>query len=660
MKIGGVDPAVLRELSGIYKPFVKAVKELISNAYDADSETVHIEISQDFNTIVISDDGVGMTPADIRSDFTRIGGSYARHERGEITKKGRQRIGSKGIGFVAPARYCCKMQVVSSTVGRQKETFSIPVCERTDLRPLLNIRVSPDIFRSRVRITKVTPAEDSNPIEENRYHVCERGLLLISDAEEFSEHTHLTVECEVDWGHFETIATIDFDYLLGLENRRDLEQITDFCDMHVELLPENDHRIEESYTRISLLQLKEFVRQDLKTNKRPGFVRNVVSKDGLSRFVWELSRCVPVQYEQVPGIDEHFGGSVLHPTNFQFISEITFTGGHFNRHELRRPVWNMCGRTKLALNDDLCYIVDINEAGLVASGFVIGLPETIYPAEYRGISIRVRNVQIGAPSFQGLEDVLSGSAKGFLSQITGEINIVKGLDAIDAINPGRESFYGENPQYKALRRILVGEGESAGGLVGKIVQALQNRSRVATAVRDVFRKAEERRRILENLSSGILHFATSTEHSDGLNGFFSTVSQSSNGLSQVKDIDLNPTHRIGGFSVEQGDAQGGYNIDFDGRKVYLDTSRITWSWRIRVLSDYYDVSNKDGGAGYPICEVDTINKRIYVNWSHPIRSQMDEKSFLKSAIAWKIALHASMGNGDRMLNLGLGLLSYKD
>ena len=38
MRLGGIDPSILRELSGVYKPFVKAFKELISNAFDADAD----------------------------------------------------------------------------------------------------------------------------------------------------------------------------------------------------------------------------------------------------------------------------------------------------------------------------------------------------------------------------------------------------------------------------------------------------------------------------------------------------------------------------------------------------------------------------------------------------------------------------------------------
>src|SRR6187200_1061214 len=105
MRLGGVDPSILRELSGVYKPFIKAFKELISNAFDADSEHVRVEFADDFSAVSVIDDGNGMTPFEFRNDFTRIGGG-ARRWSGERTLQGRSRIGSKGIGFLALARYC--------------------------------------------------------------------------------------------------------------------------------------------------------------------------------------------------------------------------------------------------------------------------------------------------------------------------------------------------------------------------------------------------------------------------------------------------------------------------------------------------------------------------------------------------------------------------
>src|SRR5437660_10695056 len=112
MRLGGIDPSILRELSGGYKPFVKAFKELISNAFDADAESVRVVFADDFSNVTVADDGQGMTPFEFRNDFARIGGG-SRRWAGDRTRKGRLRIGSKGIGFLALARYCDRLKVES-------------------------------------------------------------------------------------------------------------------------------------------------------------------------------------------------------------------------------------------------------------------------------------------------------------------------------------------------------------------------------------------------------------------------------------------------------------------------------------------------------------------------------------------------------------------
>src|SRR5437870_9997063 len=119
MRLGGIDPSILRELSGVYKPFVKAFKELVSNAFDADAEVVRVVFADDFSSATVTDDGQGMTPWDFRNDFTRIGGG-SRRWAGDRTRKGRLRIGSKGIGFLALARYCDRL-IVESRADRVLE-----------------------------------------------------------------------------------------------------------------------------------------------------------------------------------------------------------------------------------------------------------------------------------------------------------------------------------------------------------------------------------------------------------------------------------------------------------------------------------------------------------------------------------------------------------
>ena len=124
VRLGGIDPSILRELSGVYKPFVKALKELVSNAFDADADHVQITIADDFSSVTVIDDGEGIAPFEFRNDFTRIGGG-SRRWLGERTRKSHLRIGSKGIGFLALARYCGRVEVESAGSRTFRCTFEV-------------------------------------------------------------------------------------------------------------------------------------------------------------------------------------------------------------------------------------------------------------------------------------------------------------------------------------------------------------------------------------------------------------------------------------------------------------------------------------------------------------------------------------------------------
>src|SRR5580658_502606 len=149
MRLGGIDPSILRELSGVYKPFVKAFKELISNAFDADAEVVRVFFADDFSSVTVTDDGQGMTIFEFRNDFARIGGG-SRRWAGDRTRKGRARIGSKGIGFLAMARYCDRL-IVESGANRAFQTqATLPQTPGTfDLQPFLGIPIPIEILKPR-------------------------------------------------------------------------------------------------------------------------------------------------------------------------------------------------------------------------------------------------------------------------------------------------------------------------------------------------------------------------------------------------------------------------------------------------------------------------------------------------------------------------------
>src|SRR3989475_143695 len=158
MRLSGVDPSIIRELSGIYKPFVKAFKELISNAYDADATTITVVVARDFSFIEIHDNGLGLTPIEFHRDFARLGGSTAWLNDGR-SPGGRPRIGYKGIGFLAVARYCGRMEIESATKRAHEDRVVVRGRRRSvDLAEILEPLVRVKLTRPRLSVRGVSVA----------------------------------------------------------------------------------------------------------------------------------------------------------------------------------------------------------------------------------------------------------------------------------------------------------------------------------------------------------------------------------------------------------------------------------------------------------------------------------------------------------------------
>jgi Histidine kinase-, DNA gyrase B-, and HSP90-like ATPase len=103
---------ILNELStGTYVSYTRALKELLSNAWDALATKVQIKISPDLNEITILDDGVGMSEDDIRKRFLRIGGSS--RVKGAV-RNNRRLIGHKGIGALSVIPICREVRVLTT------------------------------------------------------------------------------------------------------------------------------------------------------------------------------------------------------------------------------------------------------------------------------------------------------------------------------------------------------------------------------------------------------------------------------------------------------------------------------------------------------------------------------------------------------------------
>jgi hypothetical protein len=104
-----------------------AVVELVKNAYDADANSVKIEIES--ANIEISDDGEGMDKSDILEGWLTIGSSFKKQHLS--TKKGRRVLGEKGLGRLAILRLGKKITIF--TQKKDQPCFRI-IIDWADIR----------------------------------------------------------------------------------------------------------------------------------------------------------------------------------------------------------------------------------------------------------------------------------------------------------------------------------------------------------------------------------------------------------------------------------------------------------------------------------------------------------------------------------------------
>ena len=102
----------------LYRSFITVLGEAISNAWDADATNVRIYLDTGKNTMVIRDDGQGMTEDDFQDKFLKIGYSKRKDGKRSPTKK-RPFIGRKGIGKLALLSCAERITAVSKVLRGQ-------------------------------------------------------------------------------------------------------------------------------------------------------------------------------------------------------------------------------------------------------------------------------------------------------------------------------------------------------------------------------------------------------------------------------------------------------------------------------------------------------------------------------------------------------------
>ena len=108
--------------TGIYRSAANALKEIVSNSFDAGATEVMINTDYpSFSTISCFDDGPGISPEELKTILGYIGGSNKRLNK-DVGAYGRPIVGKIGIGILAMSQISKQFVIISSQEG---ETYRI-------------------------------------------------------------------------------------------------------------------------------------------------------------------------------------------------------------------------------------------------------------------------------------------------------------------------------------------------------------------------------------------------------------------------------------------------------------------------------------------------------------------------------------------------------
>ncbi|UPT38913.1 ATP-binding protein [Pseudomonas amygdali] len=490
---------IARVTDGIYRQPASAIRELISNAYDADATRVIVKTDAPrFDKITVEDNGHGMSPQILAHLLMHIGGSAKRNENGKamgvtdsndsnLSPNGRQLIGKIGIGLFSVAQLTYTFQIITKTKGDDHRTIATVSLkqysddhtegEKPDYESgLVNIwrekatdigahgtsivltkirHQAKDTLRSREvwsiveRNEELTEHDEKQSIEPPKYHigqVTSQSDILRKDGDNFSS---------IPWGvsdsppdAFRKLVECVWDEASSSNPNPQLERMFDY---YLRMVWQISLALPIPYVAGHLFDLPQNNALELfeLSNIPKGSAKQITQEKGkLVRDALDL-KDVSVQDE----FDVYFDDLMLS-------RPLKFTGLPTTSHALKKPLvfLGKCTEKFEKISKSL-------SGGTLSFEAYLFWSPRIAPTEHQGSLIRIHGASgtLFDPTFMRYQV----SELTRLRQITCEIFITKGLDS--ALNIDRESFNNAHPHavfitkwlHSALRQLATAQKKMA-------------------------------------------------------------------------------------------------------------------------------------------------------------------------------------------------------
>ncbi|WP_322548052.1 ATP-binding protein [Stenotrophomonas geniculata] len=493
------DRVIARVTDGIYREPASALRELISNAWDADATQVTILTDAPrFGRVYVRDDGNGMSFETLSHLIKNIGGSAKRSAKGEglgvtggdVDKSpgGRQLIGKIGIGLFSISQLARRFRIVTKVKGQDYRLIAeISLRTYTEDGTELDHASAEgdDNYISGVVEVVSQPAEDVDShgtdliLEDVKPRV--RDLLRDSDrwAKVFERERAISVGDKETANAIRVQRPVFHSGWIGASPPGEAST--------VEIGP-NFPWTEDTDPSDRMAALMDAVEKQGDKKDRPDLAATL---DAYLNMLWTLGLSAPVRYvdkhpfdlkasenfdlfwisneakgqatevKMMPGETVRQAVKERAPGNKELVDGLAQAGGGFrvfiDSVEIKHPVrfkYLPAGEKNLSksllfvgsYNPDLSKIsVDRRGGGLSLEGYAFWTGR-IVPKENNGVLVRIRGASGAAfdPTFFNYQV----SELTRLRQITSEIFIRRGLDA--ALNIDRESFNFSHPHVQLV------------------------------------------------------------------------------------------------------------------------------------------------------------------------------------------------------------------
>lgn len=421
---------------GLYRTPAGAIKELISNAFDADAETVKIHTGfPRFESFSCEDTGNGMSQQEFQRLMEKgVGTSFKRLDEEQVTPSGRTVIGRLGIGILSLAQICTQFDLVShhnSTQTAFVATIRFPPYTRQEI-DRLKLTAEDEIIKGgeyRLHVTKFDQSKKGVRIYTK--YLRESFRKRMSDLSRY---------CNVKNRRSKRPYRSFDDFMGGIyDSKKPIQALSLASDYDqllfgLALIPPNPYSNGQSNAMLRLKFFQEY-QQTLEQNDFTVFFDNLTLRRPL-RLPSDRSGSTAEQCK------------VSHQTTKKF----TLVDGLHKETVAVKKYELTVDDSDILLSVYHLHYAHEKVAGrpLEFSGYLFQQTGRLYPRDIQGVLVRIRDVAIGSYDTT-LMSYPYGEGPRY-HMVSSEIMIERGFE--DALNIDRDSFNALDAHYLRMQAYL--------------------------------------------------------------------------------------------------------------------------------------------------------------------------------------------------------------